>query len=217
VNESVKTTFDARFMALIDALCRLCRDEYQSDPDAGLLLRQIATSLAKINAPERPITARQLPACRHLAACAAGTESVSEHVGTIISCFHALQEYFYWTQNPNYSDDRLGAGYMDNYAYCELVGARGRAGHENPGLIVGFLLLGPHLFYPDHHHPAAEIYYVLHGSAEWRRGGESWQRKPPGSLIFHPPWIRHATRCAQEPLLALYFWHGDVMPAADLV
>jgi hypothetical protein len=31
-----------------------------------------------------------------------------------------------------------------------------------------------------------------------------------------PPWVKHAMRCADEPLLALYFWQGDVMPAADL-
>ena len=59
------------------------------------------------------------------------------------------------------------------------------------------------------------------GTAEWRRGDAPWVRRPPGAVILHRSQIGHAMRSLDEPLLALYAWHGDlesdlVMPLDDL-
>jgi len=102
----------------------------------------------------------------------------------------------------------MGPGYDDRYGYVELIGP-GRP-VESTDLLVGLLLLGPEMHYPDHAHPAEEIYHVVAGNAEWWREGEGWRMRPPGSVIHHTPMVRHAMRTSDEPLLALYCWTGNV-------
>ena len=126
----------------------------------------------------------------------------------IADAFAAVEPGCDWLQNPNYSEASLGPGYVDRYGYVELVGP-GRP-IESGDLLVGLLLLGPDMHYPDHAHPAEEIYHVVAGTAEWWREDEGWRRKGPGTLIHHVPMMRHAMRTSAEPLLALYCWTGDV-------
>jgi hypothetical protein len=62
---------------------------------------------------------------------------------------------------------------------------------------------------------------VLGGSAEWQRGTEPWVRRLPGAFILHTSRIGHAMRSGEEPLFALYAWHGVlesdlVMPLDDV-
>ena len=59
------------------------------------------------------------------------------------------------------------------------------------------------------------------GTAEWQRGDAPWVRRPPGAVILHRSQIGHAMRSLDEPLPALYAWHGDlesdlVIPLDDL-
>ena len=70
----------------------------------------------------------------------------------------------------------------------------------------GLLLMGPHTTYPRHHHVAREVYYVIAGTADWMRGEEAWAPRAPGSAIYHPSAVPHATRTAAEPLLAVAMW-----------
>ena len=52
---------------------------------------------------------------------------------------------------------------------------------------------GPHLHYPAHHHPAAEVYLILAGESLWRRGreGQVWTRRRPGDTVVHRPREEH--------------------------
>jgi quercetin dioxygenase-like cupin family protein len=104
---------------------------------------------------------------------------------------------------------------MAGYAYADLVGPRGLIAADR--VAMGLLILGPGRLYPDHNHPAAELYHVLAGTAEWSRDGGAFARQPPGRRIWHPPWMRHAMRIGEETLLAWYAWVGPVTVAADLV
>ncbi|MEH6631432.1 MAG: dimethylsulfonioproprionate lyase family protein [Halopseudomonas aestusnigri] len=116
---------------------------------------------------------------------------------------------FHWMQNPNYNDDLMGSGYMNNYGFIELVGSKA-AFYEAEGVRCGLLLLGPGLHYPAHNHAAEEIYHVLSGDQTlWRRDQEDWLTHPAGSTIHHPPWMVHETKTGDQPLLALYCWLGD--------
>jgi hypothetical protein len=63
-----------------------------------------------------------------------------------------------------------GRKFLDGYAYCEVVGPHGHLRH--PDVAMGLLLLGPHITYPEHAHPAAEIYAVVAGRAEWLQGSD---------------------------------------------
>jgi hypothetical protein len=115
-------------------------------------------------------------------------------------------------------DDKL-PDFSQCYADAEVVGRAGPVPSDE--LSCGFILMAPHTFYPTHAHSAVELYLVLGGTAEWRRGAEPWTRRPPGAFILHPSRIDHAMRTATEPLLALFAWHGVLesdlaMPLDDL-
>lgn len=153
-----------------------------------------------------------LPVCRHWeeAMKLAGAGAAAD----VASALDPIAASLVWIQNPNYTVEAMGRAFVDNFGYADLVGPRGLV----PGgaIAVGVLLLGPHTTYPPHAHPALEVYCVLGGAAEWRRGDSPWSVRPAGSLIHHPPGIAHATRTGAEPMLALYLWHGYLNTPAAL-
>lgn len=116
-----------------------------------------------------------------------------------------------WRQNPNYT----GAAFLDGYAYCELVGPAGSLRH--PDIALGLLLLGPRVTYPEHAHPAAEVYAVIAGCAEWRQADRVWRRRAPGARIHHASNEPHAMRTGDEPLLAAYLWQDHFNQGARLL
>ena len=191
---------DAAIQRLLDAARGLVEDR------AGL------AQSSKETVPRAPLLApRTLPACRHWEPALALADARSASIAAALA---PLGDVFHWVQNPNYSDAAMGEGYMDNYAYANLAGGRSLLGGGDYAL--GVLLLGPGMTYPPHAHPADEIYYVVGGRAEWQRGDEPWTPRAPGSLIHHPSGLVHATRTGSEPLLALYFWWGDIETHARL-
>jgi quercetin dioxygenase-like cupin family protein len=120
-----------------------------------------------------------------------------------------------WKQNSNYSDELLGKGYMQSYAYCEFIGPDGF--YPGDDFLMGLLILGPGRLYKDHFHPAPELYWTLTGPALWRRGAEDFVTRPGGSTIWHAPNVVHATRTLEEPLLAVWIWTKDTAYPAKLV
>jgi len=154
--------------------------------------------------------ARALPATRHLSSLQ--NLPISKNVSPIVDAIIAMQNDIYWQQNPNYNDDLLGKGYMDNYCHCQLVGQKGF--YQHPDILLGFYIQGSGLYYPDHNHPAKEVYTVLSGRAKWRQSFElnhgEWKEKPSGEFIFHESHEYHAMSCDAEPLIAMYAWHGDI-------
>lgn len=170
--------------------------------------------LAALDGPadQRPARAEKpaltlLPAA--LAAAATGP------LAGLAAAFGRVEPALAWTQNPNYSDAKMGAGYMAGYGYADVVGPRGLIASER--VAMGLLILGPGRLYPDHNHPAAELYHVVAGTADWSRDGGAFAPQPPGRRIWHPPWMHHAMRIGDETLLAWYAWVGPVNVAADLV
>jgi len=109
-----------------------------------------------------------------------------------------------WRQT--YSRDEIGAEFLRNYGYTEIVGPT--SAWRSDVLRCGFFLLGPDTHYPRHHHAAEELYLCLSGTAAWGAGDAPWRDRPPGTVIHHASGEPHAMRTAAEPLLALYLWHG---------
>lgn len=122
---------------------------------------------------------------------------------------------FRWRQNPNYSAATMGDAFMAGYGYVEFAGPKEALFHA-PDTRVGLLLLGPHLHYPAHAHPAEEIYHPLTDGGLWRRGEEDWRTVPAGHAIHHPPMIVHETKATGSTLLALYCWRGETATEAVL-
>lgn len=119
-----------------------------------------------------------------------------------------------WQQNPGYSRNVLGDHFMDNYGYFQIIGPAGLV--ESSHLAVGVLLLGENLRYPEHAHPALEIYYPVCGVALWSHGGSPPRLQASGELVYHAANEQHAMETRKEPLVALYIWSGDVVSPAEL-
>lgn len=163
--------------------------------------------------PPRATAARRLPACRHLPEAVAAVITLDSSIAAVLA---EIEDQLAWQQNANYSDAAMGCdGYMDNYAYAELVGPGGL--WPGSDFRMGLLLLGPHLHYREHSHAAPELYWLLTGPSEWKSASGDFRSRGQGATIWHPPHVVHATRTGTNPLLALYIWTSDVGQPARLV
>ena len=187
-------TIETDWHDLIDRLARLLRESAISRQDA------------RLDATVQP--ADPLPVERHLKAALqlapAATLQIAKRVDRVRVALR-------WRQNPNYSQ----ADFLDGYAYCELLGPKGHL--RDPRIALGLLLLGPHVIYTEHAHPAAEVYAVVAGRAEWRQGDRIWRVRVPGERIHHASMEPHAMRTSAEPLLAAYLWQDHLGEGARLV
>lgn len=206
---------EAKLDELLSAVAALLASAEAKPSGAGPAL-DLALDEIKTGLTLRPDAApKRMPACRHVERALQLGQAGPPRVARLAWAFAALEPHLAWTQNPNYTAENLGAHYIDNYAYADIVGPRGLA--ESPCVAMGFLLLGPGLHYPDHAHEAEEIYLVMAGDNLWRRGEGDWYRKPLGSLIHHPPWTRHAVKAGKEPLFVFYIWYGALDRPAQLL
>ncbi len=195
------------------------RDAYGAARDAdGELTADLDVWLAALDGlggARVPVDAEDQQVCRHL------NETLDlAKTGPAASVAAAARPFaagLGW-RHPYRIDDRL-PGFSQSYAHANIVGDPGPV--PSGDMFCGFILMAPQTFYPTHNHTAVELYLVLGGAAEWRRGDEPWVLRPPGAFILHRSQIGHAMRTLDEPLLALYAWHGDlesdlVMPLDDL-
>ena len=123
------------------------------------------------------------------------------------------REEFRWGQT--YSEADFGQRFIDNYGWLEVFGTRGH--FVNDAVAGGFLILGPDIVYPDHHHVAEEVYIPLTGGTEWRMGEGGFRSREAGEIIHHASNVSHAMRTASEPLLALYLWRGGPLAERSTV
>jgi hypothetical protein len=157
-----------------------------------------------------------LPVCRYWAPALEITDGQQPLAG-MIHALQALGPWLVWAQNPNYRRAPPSADFLDRYGYAVIAGPAdgppALIGHA--GLALGVLLLGPHTHYPQHRHPAVELYVPLN-AGEWWRGEGPWRSEPPGAVIHHGSELAHATRTGDAPLLAIYLWSGDLGTHARL-
>lgn len=149
----------------------------------------------------RKLAPRGLPCLVHLdrAASIAGKEGLP-----LAAFLRDEAAKLHWGQT--YTSADFGQEFIDNYGWLEAFGTRGH--FANDAVAGGFLILGPGIEYPDHHHVAEELYFPLTGATEWRMGGGAWRRRAPGEVIHHASNVSHAMRTGNEPLLAFYLWRG---------
>jgi hypothetical protein len=109
-----------------------------------------------------------------------------------------------WSQNPSYSEGKLGSHFMKNYVFGQITGPGIPFADDIPP--SGFLLLGTNTEYPAHSHKPREIYMVLSSGGEWRLDGKDWFSIAPGDVIYHAPNQIHAMRTQATPMLAFGAW-----------
>lgn len=108
-----------------------------------------------------------------------------------------LMPYLPWQQRhePNHP------AFMTGHANAQIIGPDGLVKSQN--LLIGISLLAPHVTYPDHHHPPAEVYLVL-TEGEWRQEDKPWHQPGAGGYVYNHPNVIHAMRSADKPLLAIW-------------
>lgn len=160
--------------------------------------------------PERQLDARTLAVVRHLPACTAASSTRGEELAIGLA---EKADRLHWGQTYAASD--FGREFLDGYGWVELFGTRGH--FANDVLAGGFLLLGPGISYPDHHHVAEEIYVPLTGGTRWRKGEGGFVLRAADEVIHHPSNVNHAMRTGAEPLLALYLWRGGPLAEKSVI
>ena len=155
------------------------------------------------------LSAQEQPVCRHFSGL---LDAAAEGPNTEIApAARALAPYLHWVHR--YDVDHHLPGFSENWAHAETIGPSGLARSDR--IRLGLILLGPSTFYPGHHHPAVEVYHILAGTADWQLGKGPFIPRKPGEFILHPSNVAHATRTHDEPLLALFGWHGEVEKLAN--
>lgn len=126
----------------------------------------------------------------------------------------ALTPRLSWTQTESYTLNPPNTSFLGGYAHATIVGPRDRDGgaldRREDEAAVGVVLLGPHVVYPAHRHPADEIYVPL-GDIRWvhsRIDDDATERA--GAVIHHQPWQPHGMIVDDAPVLLIYLWTGDV-------
>jgi hypothetical protein len=199
---------------LLTALLDFYRERTREaeDIDSSPILEAIAAELARCAGSETAVAPRTMSAALLLPDALAQVQS---RWLALVEAIHETAPLFRWRQNSNYTAANMGADFMAGYGYVEFAGPKEALFHA-PDVRVGLLLLGPHLHYPAHEHPAEEIYHPLTDGGLWRRGEERWRTVPSGRAIHHPPMIPHETKTANSTLLALYCWRGNTVTEAQL-
>ena len=194
---------------VIEAIAALFRDKIAAGCEGADSLES-ALQLLERAAPKAAPEPNSLPALRYwdeAIELAAETDPAGA-----TAALRRSAPAFHWRQNPNYLAT-LDRDYLSGYAFTEFVGEVAPLAQD--GLRVGLLLIGPDRHYPEHNHPAEEIYLPL-TPASWWRAGEDWRDVPSGHVIHHAPWRVHATKTGKTPLIALYAWLGEVARNAEL-
>lgn len=159
---------------------------------------------------ERDLAPRPLPCLRHLDIL---LELAPPQARALVDVLAGERERFAWGQTYTAAD--FGQNFVDNYGWLEVFGTRGH--FVNDAVAAGFLILGPNLLYPDHHHVAEEVYIPLTGGTEWRKGDGGFVTRRAGEVIHHPSDVNHAMRTGEEPLLALYLWRGGPLAQKPVI
>ncbi len=151
--------------------------------------------------PTRSTVSNHLPVLSWMPEAVAAAH---KKAGSLVDMLASVADQITWGQT--YAVDDFGSGFLNKYGWTELIGLRGPIASER--LACGFLILGPHIEYPQHNHEAEEIYIPLTEPTFWMRGNEDWVSQKACRPIYHTSRMPHAMRTEHVPLLALYLWRG---------
>lgn len=193
-------TNDAALTTLLDAVWRAV----EARPDALTGDRIVVPPSIPIDGSggDDSRYADDFPALDHLeAALARASDSGFDD---LVSKFRAALPSLRWSQNPSYTEANCDRSFLDGYAYAAFSGPDGPIHCAAPR--GGFMLMGPNVLYPAHEHAPREVYLILTPGTQWRLDDGPWFDVAPGDLIVHRPWVSHAMRTGDTPMLAFAGW-----------
>lgn len=165
-------------------------------------LANVLTQLRAVDYRDGLLEAKTHPVAQYLAA---EKPQKSRSVADVLAAFRPLADALPWRYS--YTPRSDNPGLENRMAWAELVGPE--APFHSDHVCLGLTVIGPHVRYPEHAHPAVEVYYVLSGSARWTAKGIT-KTQPPGAYILHPSNVVHVMETADEPLIAAYAWTGEI-------
>lgn len=128
----------------------------------------------------------------------------------------AASPHLAWVSYDPYPRAEIGDGFADGHAFASLAGSD--APYAVDDVEVGLFLIAPHVLYPDHCHPAPELYAPLTGPHGWRFGpGRPLIAKPAGVPVWNPSLQPHLTLVGDVPFLCLFVWTRDVSLASRVI
>ena len=106
-----------------------------------------------------------------------------------------------YTAADGFDDD-----YLNNYAWCDVIGPEGV--FLSSSYRIGFGYWREGIQYPTHAHEPEEIYLPLAGDGVFTTGDTAPRRCGPGDVVHHTPYLPHSIDMSEGPLLVLFLWHG---------
>lgn len=130
-------------------------------------------------------------------------------------CVSAIQnccDIAYWRET--YAGTNIGDDFLNRFGCYAIIGPNGPFTSDT---IRSFIVyMPPNLWYPWHHHPAEELYFILAGSALFRKVGADDRILNEGDAVFHTSNQPHATQTQDTPVLAYVVWRDEFETAPVL-
>ncbi len=139
-------------------------------------------------------------ACRYLAEAFSSSNAIE-----LARMLADTNEHLNWREAPR---DVIPSSMHGHHTYVEIIGPD--VGFNSDEMRFGAFLMAPGISYPLHAHASEEVYIVVSGSGQWRSHNFPYESKQPGSIVHIPPWVPHAIRSGEEPLLMLWAHLGDI-------
>jgi mannose-6-phosphate isomerase-like protein (cupin superfamily) len=189
--------------AAIDLLRRHFERRAGSDDELARELTRVLALLHEVDFVAQGVEGSSLPIGRIFGGASSSRQGLPADVrAAFLPLLPDLPWRYGYTPRPDLP------GLENRMGWAELIGPL--APFRSDRVCLGLTAIGTHTRYPEHAHPAVEVYFVISGTARWTADGISHER-PPGSYILHPANIVHAMETGDEPLLAAYTWSGDIV------
>ncbi|MGB8933253.1 MAG: dimethylsulfonioproprionate lyase family protein [Anaeromyxobacteraceae bacterium] len=192
---------DASALALVRTILNHYERQPANESAARREVERVLGLLRAIPTAHVPLAPSAHPIVRHLAPA---LSAPAPHAAAVVAELGAIGPRLPWRYAYAERADAPDLG--DRIAFAEIVGPD--APLRSDTVCLGLTLIAPNTLYPDHRHPAIELYCVLSGTATWSAGGRA-ALVPPGTFVLHPSGVSHAMETHAEPLLAVYTWSGD--------
>lgn len=197
---------------LLREVRNLCQTGIERGAEGAEYMPAVVRAIERA-APPDPPPPQSLPTIdRYLAGCLAQA-AANGNAGLAGTIRDSASLLAWQSTRHEYGGRPELADFVANFGYLPLMGPDiyGPMNHVPcDEVFFGFSLQAPHIHYPAHGHAAIELYYVIAGTAAWRRGGEDWVKRPPGSFILHGADMAHAMETFEEPLLTFFAWVSDL-------
>lgn len=136
----------------------------------------------------------------------------TEDFAAVRDALIAVKDVAMWRET--YKDTDIGDEFLNRFGCYELFGWDG---HFTCQSTRGFIVYSPgELYYPWHHHPAEEMYFILAGEAEFATEGNAPKMLKPGDTVFHAENLPHNMQTREKGVLAWVQWRGEMSIAPVL-